>query len=171
RVFTAAKEQYRQKEKSLGEKVMRQIERLATLQVMDVRWREHLYEMDQMKEGIGLRAYGQKNPLLEYKSEGFRMFTEMLDLISEQVIELIFKAQVQPEPIMMRRRMPQQMTTIHNSAMGMGFAGPPQGEMMTQSSTQQQAKKQPVVVGPKVGRNDPCPCGSGKKYKKCHGAV
>ncbi len=171
RVYTAAKEQYRHKEKALGEKVMRQIERLAMLRVIDERWREHLYEMDQMKEGIGLRAYGQKNPLLEYKSEGFRMFTEMLDMIGEQVVELIFKAQVQPEPMMMRRRAPQQMTTIHDSAMGMGFAGAPPSETMEQSSSRPHVKKQPVVVGPKVGRNDPCPCGSGKKYKKCHGAV
>jgi preprotein translocase subunit SecA len=171
RLFTAAKNQYRQKEQSFGEKVMRQIERLAMLRVIDERWREHLYEMDQMKEGIGLRAYGQKNPLLEYKSEGFRMFSEMLDLINEQVVELIFKAQVQPEPMMARRRGPQQMTTIHDSAMGMGFAGGPPTETMTQSATQQHAKKQPVVAGPKVGRNDPCPCGSGKKYKKCHGTV
>ncbi len=170
RLFAAAKAQYRQKEKSLGEKLMRQLERLAMLQTIDVRWREHLYEMDQLKEGIGLRAYGQKNPLLEYKSEGFRMFTEMLDLINEQVVELIFKAQVQPEPMMMRRRVPQQMTTVHDSAMGMGFAGAPQSETMTPSASQPAVKKRPVVVGPKVGRNDPCPCGSGKKYKKCHGA-
>jgi preprotein translocase subunit SecA len=170
RLFAAAKTQYRQREKSLGEKLMRQLERLAMLQTIDVRWREHLYEMDQLKEGIGLRAYGQKNPLLEYKSEGFRMFTEMLDLINEQVVELIFKAQVQPEPMMMRRRVPSQMTTVHDSALGMGFAGAPQSETMTQSATQQGVKKRPVVVGPKVGRNDPCPCGSGKKYKKCHGA-
>ncbi|MFQ5772758.1 MAG: SEC-C metal-binding domain-containing protein, partial [bacterium] len=171
RAFTAAKNQYRQREKDFGEKLMRQIERLAMLRVIDERWREHLYEMDQLKEGIGLRAYGQKNPLLEYKSEGFRMFTEMLDMINEQVVELVFKAQIQPEP-MMRRRVPAQMTTIHDSSMGMGFTNVPEQEEMAQTSGQpQRGKRQPVVVGEKIGRNDPCPCGSGKKYKKCHGVV
>ncbi|MCG8608271.1 preprotein translocase subunit SecA, partial [bacterium] len=98
KIFAIAQKQYQQRQIDLGEKALRHIERLAMLQVIDVRWREHLYEMDQLKEGIGLRAYGQKNPLLEYKSEGFRMFTEMLDLINEQVIDLIFKAQLQPQP-------------------------------------------------------------------------
>ncbi len=170
--FEAAQKQYRRKERDFGEKVMRQIERLAMLRVIDERWREHLYEMDQLKEGIGLRAYGQKNPLLEYKSEGFRMFTEMLDMINEQVIELIFKAQIEPEPMMRRSSMPQQITTIHDSAHGMGMSQIPEEKTGMQSSAQQQrGKKQPVVVGEKTGRNDPCPCGSGRKYKKCHGAM
>ncbi|NIR48051.1 preprotein translocase subunit SecA [candidate division KSB1 bacterium] len=173
KTFEAARKHYDQREQEFGEKVMRQIERLAMLRVIDERWREHLYEMDQLKEGIGLRAYGQKNPLLEYKSEGFRMFTEMLDMINEQVIDLIFKAQVQPEPVMRRRGMPQQMTTRHDSAVGMGFEGTPQQEQAMQQSQAgaRRGKRQPVVVGEKVGRNDPCPCGSGKKYKRCHGAV
>jgi preprotein translocase subunit SecA len=140
---------------------------LATLRAIDEKWREHLYEMDQLKEGINLRAYGQKDPLLEYKSEGFRMFEEMLGQIDEQIIETVFKTQVvEPPPV--RRRMPQQMATVHQSSAGMGFQGP---------SLPQQAppagKRQPVVVGERIGRNDPCPCGSGKsgkKYKKCHGA-
>lgn len=172
KIFNAAKEQYNQREKHFGEKLMRQIERLALLRVIDERWREHLYEMDQLKEGIGLRAYGQKDPLIEYKSEGFRMFTEMLDMINEQVLDLIFKAQIQPEPVMTRRRIPLQFTAVHDSAVGMGFTGAPQEETMSETGSQpQRAKKQPVVVGEKIGRNEPCPCGSGKKYKKCHGAL
>ncbi len=169
RIFAAAQEHYRQKEKQIGEKLMRQIERLAMLRVIDERWREHLYEMDHLKEGIGLRAYGQKNPLLEYKSEGFRMFTEMLDMINEQVIGLIFKAQVQTEPVMHRRV--SQMTAIHDSSVGMGFIGPPRETVAAGPGQPPVGKRQPVVVGEKIGRNDPCPCGSGKKYKKCHGAV
>ncbi len=170
KTYEAAKKRYEARERELGEKLMRQIERLAMLQVIDERWRDHLYEMDQLKEGIGLRAYGQKNPLLEYKSEGFRMFTEMLDLIGQQVIELIFKAQIQPEPAVMPRRMPRQMITSHASAVGMGFgAAGQEGGPIPQGA--ERGKRQPVVVGEKVGRNDPCPCGSGKKYKRCHGAV
>jgi len=140
------------------------------LRVIDERWREHLYAMDQLKEGIGLRAYGQKNPLLEYKSEGFKMFTEMLDMIGEQVIDFIFKARLQPEPMMQRRQRPAQMTEVHDSADGMGFASLPTSAQAQQQSGRPQ-KPQPIVVGEKVGRNDPCPCGSGKKYKKCHGAA
>ncbi|MFQ5707404.1 MAG: preprotein translocase subunit SecA [bacterium] len=173
KLFDAAKLHYQQREQEFGDKVMRQIERLAMLRVIDERWREHLYEMDQLKEGIGLRAYGQKDPLLEYKSEGFRMFTEMLDMINEQVLELIFRAQVQPEPSYERRRLPQRMRTVHDSAVGMGFSsgGIPQGAAADAGGPARGGKKQPVVVGEKIGRNEPCPCGSGKKYKKCHGRV
>lgn len=172
KLYTAAKEHYFQREKEFGEKLMRQLERLAMLKVIDERWREHLYEMDQLKEGIGLRAYGQKDPLIEYKSEGFRMFTEMLDMINEQVLEHVFKAQIQPEPALMRRRVPHQVTTIHDSAVGMGFAAVPGEEAVPGGGgPPQRVKRQPVVVGEKIGRNDPCPCGSGKKYKKCHGAI
>ena len=151
---------------------LRQLERFAILRVIDDRWREHLYEMDQLKEGIGLRAYGQKNPLLEYKSEGFKMFTEMLELINEQALEMVFKAHVQAEPVMARRKMPAHMTTVHDSADGMGFSNVPQRSAMADAAQQsRQAKRAPVVSEEKVGRNEPCPCGSGKKFKKCHGAM
>jgi len=160
----AAHASYGQKETSVTPKIMRQIERLATLRAIDEKWREHLYEMDQMKEGINLRAYGQKDPLLEYKSEGFRMFEEMLGQVDEQIIETIFKTQVM-EPPPVRRRMPQQITTVHQESAGMGFSGSAQSQQAPPAG-----KRQPVVVSERVGRNDPCPCGSGKKYKKCHGA-
>jgi len=170
RLRDAARAAYTQKEQGLSAPVMRQVERFATLRIIDERWREHLYEMDQMKEGIGLRAYGQKDPLIEYKSEGFRMFKEMLGMISEQVVELIFKAQVAMEPAPVRRRMPQQWTEVHRTATGMGFEST--GIAPPRAPEQQRAgKPQPIVVEEKIGRNDPCPCGSGKKYKKCHGAL
>lgn len=162
----AARSAYEKKEQALTDKLMRQLERFAMLRVIDERWREHLYEMDHLKEGIGLRAYGQKDPLIEYKSEGFRMFKEMLGMINEQVLELIFKAQIAMEPVPVRRRMPQQITTVHHEATGMGFGG-----ALRAPEQQRAGKPQPVVVQEKIGRNDPCPCGSGKKYKKCHGAV
>jgi preprotein translocase subunit SecA len=98
------------------------------------------------------------------------MFKEMLGMISEQVLELIFKAQVAMEPAPVRRRMPQQMTAVHRASAGMGFeavgVAPP-----TAPEQQRAGKPQPIVVEEKIGRNDPCPCGSGKKYKKCHGAA
>jgi len=166
----AGRAAYTQKEQALSAPVMRQVERFAMLRIIDERWREHLYEMDQMKEGIGLRAYGQKDPLIEYKTEGFRMFKEMLGMINEQVIELLFKAQVAMEPAPMRRRMPQQVTTVHRASTGMGFESA--GIAPPRAPEQQRAgKRQPIVVEEKIGRNDPCPCGSGKKYKKCHGAA
>ena len=154
---------------------MRKLERLAMLQIIDANWREHLYEMDQIKEGIGLRAYGQKDPLIEYKSEGFNAFTDMLARLNESVIELIYKAQLREETPYPQRKRPQQMQEVHDSSTGMGFQGtreaePAAGGAAQQRRPQQQGKKTPVVTGPKIGRNDPCPCGSGKKYKKCHGA-
>jgi len=170
-LFDAAQVHYKQREQGFGEKLMRQLERFAMLRVIDERWREHLYEMDQLKEGIGLRAYGQKNPLLEYKSEGFRMFKEMLDLINRQVLELIFKAQVQAQQPMPMQRIPQQMQEIHDSSTGMGLSAVPPPAEMTTNAGPAAGKRQPVVAGEKVGRNDPCPCGSGKKYKKCHGMI
>ncbi len=162
---------YNTKEKYLGDRQMRMLERIAMLQSIDKHWKDHLYEMDQLKEGINLRAYGQKDPLLEYKSEGFRAFTEMLSNINEHVIELVFRAQIQQEPQQARKRVPKEMSEVHESADGMAFSG---GGAPTQQAQQpgrplQQKKRVPVVAEPKVGRNDPCPCGSGKKYKKCCG--
>ena len=163
-----ARQSYENKERLLTPKLMRQIERFAILRVIDDRWRAHLYEMDQMKEGIGLRAYGQKDPLLEYKGEGFRMFKEMLGMIDEQALEFIFKAQVTMEPPQpVRRRAPAALTAVHQSAEGMGYIGA--GQAPSAPAPPKPGKPQPIVLEQKVGRNDPCPCGSGKKYKKCHG--
>jgi len=171
RIYDEAVRHYSRREQGFGERLMRQLERMAMLRVIDERWREHLYEMDQLKEGIGLRAYGQKNPLLEYKSEGFRMFTQMLDLINEQVLDLIFKAQIHHQPAAARRT-PQQMQMVHDSSVGMGFSNIPGESAMSRAAAQSRgARVQPAVADDKIGRNDPCPCGSGKKYKKCHGAL
>ncbi|MDZ7377943.1 MAG: preprotein translocase subunit SecA [candidate division KSB1 bacterium] len=155
---------YEAKEKALGGALMRQLERFAILRAIDEQWRDHLYSMDVMKEGIGLRAYGQKDPLIEYKSEAFKMFSEMLARTNEAVLEMVFKAQLQvaPQPV---RRMPVQVSATHASTTGLGLRGAPVGE-----GAPEPGKRQPIRVGVKVGRNDPCPCGSGKKYKKCCGA-
>ena len=167
-----AVEAYERKRKALGGELMAQLERFATLKTIDEKWKEHLYEMDQLKEGIGLRAYGQKDPLIEYKQEGFRAFTEMLGRIDEEILEIVFKAQVQvergPETLEHRRRRdPIEMATVHEEAAGMGFMGAPQQQ--DGSEPPRTGKRQPVKVDRKVGRNEPCPCGSGKKYKHCCG--
>ena len=163
-----ALEAYKLKEAALGRELMRDLERYIMLRTIDEKWRDHLYEMDQMKEGIGLRAYGQKDPLIEYKSEGFRMFKEMLASLNREVVELIFRAQLMPQepPVPMRRRMPAQITTVHQDPSGLGFAT---ARQQGAQQPQQAGKRKPVVLDAKVGRNDPCPCGSGKKFKKCHG--
>ncbi len=174
-VMKAALEFYKRKEERIGRDLMAQLERMAMLQVIDERWKEHLREMDDLKEGINLRAYGQKDPLLEYKAEAFRMFTEMLDMINQEVLNLVFKLfPAAPEQIPARRPSrvprPHELTLTHREAVGMGFQEnrEPVAAGATPAETKP-GKPQPVRVGAKIGRNDPCPCGSGKKYKNCHG--
>jgi preprotein translocase subunit SecA len=167
---TAALEFYKRKEEAIGSDNMAAIEKMAMLQVIDIRWKEHLREMDDMKEGIYLRAYGQKDPVLEYKAEAYRMFVEMLGMINKEALNFIYKLfpeqQQQFETRTKRRPVrPSQMTLKHDSAAGMGLHAAEPGAAAP-------AAPQPVQqlhVDEKIGRNDPCPCGSGKKYKQCHG--
>jgi preprotein translocase subunit SecA len=175
-IVKAATEFYRRKEEKLGSELIAKIEKMVVLQVIDEKWKDHLREMDDLKEGIHLRAYGQKDPLVEYKTEGFRMFMELLDLINTEIITTVFRlfpAQAQPVPLRGPSRPPQQVRLTHETTTGMGFQGnrePVQGAGGPQEPAAAKAgKPQPMQVGPKVGRNDPCPCGSGKKYKHCHG--
>jgi preprotein translocase subunit SecA len=199
----AATVAYQRREEQLGSELMRKLERLVFLQVIDRNWRDHLYELDRLKEGIGLRAYGQKNPLLEYKSEAFDMFMGMIESIQEESVQLLFRAQVSSAP-------PEETSSVREgrayhpdartasapqagaapegagSAHGGGGARtsatpvPEFGAGMTGGarsgagrSPRAQRKSagggETVRKGQKVGRNDPCPCGSGKKYKKCCG--
>ena len=166
-----AKSSYHRIKQSFGDEFMGRLERFATLQTIDDRWKEHLYEMDQLKEGIGLRAYGQKDPLLEYKQEAFQTFTELMIRIDQDILSFIFKApfQIQGAPAMQVQDTPSRTAAIHAESTGMAFAQ--QSVPTEQEAHSQTGKKQPVHVEPKVGRNDPCPCGSGKKYKHCHGKV
>jgi preprotein translocase subunit SecA len=154
---------YEHKEKLFGEELMRQLERYAMLRVIDEKWKEHLYDVDQLKTGIGLRAYGQRDPLIEYKKEAFGLFTEMLQGIDEEALELIFKLQLAEKERPKRREPEREMQAVHQSTIGMGYASTQPAEEVAPG------KPKPVKVGKKVGRNDPCPCGSGKKYKKCCG--
>jgi preprotein translocase subunit SecA len=171
-IIKEAKSFYERKEERYGAELMGQIERFAMLNVIDEKWKEHLREMDDLKEGINFRAYGQKDPLLEYKSDGFKLFVEMLDSLSANVINFIFKFTAQAPEEARNVRTPVQsnqsrLRTYHESSEGMGYIGG-----SSESDGQDpNAKKQPIKVGEKIGRNDPCFCGSGKKYKNCHGSA
>jgi preprotein translocase subunit SecA len=157
---------YSRKEEMLTHEVMARLERYAVLSVIDNKWKEHLREMDDLKEGIGLRAYGQKDPLLEYKGEAFNLFVQLLETIRNEVIHFCFKFFPQtPEEVQQERRQQQRMTTVKDSVTNLGLQGG-QG----QDEGGKRGKKQPIKVEKQVGRNEPCPCGSGKKYKHCHGS-
>ncbi len=179
-IARAAEEFYKRKEERISREMMGMLERMAMLQVIDSKWRDHLREMDDLKEGIHLRGYGQKDPLVEYKTEAFKMFMDLMDLISDEVINIVFKFfPERPEQLPVQRpRRPvraQDMVLTHESALGAGFqanrepipAGPAERHGAVPRGPQ---KPQPIRVEQKIGRNDPCPCGSGKKYKNCHGA-
>jgi preprotein translocase subunit SecA len=167
---------YAQKERAYGEDIMRRLERYAVLMTIDKHWRDHMYEMDQLKTGIGLRAYGQRDPLIEYKREAYRIFAEMIEMVDKEIVGMAFKLQVNmPEKSRdeRRREMHQQsLIASHQETTGMGYgvARPPD-EANPMAEASQRGKAKPFKrQAEKVGRNDPCPCGSGKKYKKCHGA-
>ena len=156
---THAREAYARKEQELGPELMRFLEKTFMLQVIDHHWKDHLLAMDHLRDGIGLRGYGQKDPLIEYKREGFDLFAGMMERIKSDTLDRMFHVQAvrhegeqpapPPQPIMAR---PQARMTLNRG-----------DEPVTAPAPAQRADS-------KVGRNDPCPCGSGKKYKKCHGA-
>ncbi len=156
KLWEAIKGSYEEKEQQIGPELMRHLEKVFMLQAVDSQWKDHLLAMDHLKEGIGLRGYGQKDPLIEYKKEGFEMFEEMKLRIVETTVENLFriKAAAKEQGQEIERKQRRQMANL--SFVGAGDAAA-------------SAKPAPVHVGQKVGRNDPCPCGSGLKYKKCHG--
>jgi preprotein translocase subunit SecA len=191
------------REAMLGSDVMRQLERYAYLRAIDDKWKDHLRELDHLRSSIGLRAWGQKDPLLEYKSEAFVMLEEMLKEIDKQTLYFIFHAQVSVRPPEMERARLEALTSIHSAASS-AYAGSAPAAAAAPSPVRTAAAAgpalppvpggaaaagyravrpgaggapepaRPVTVRntmPKVGRNDPCPCGSGKKYKFCHGAA
>ena len=167
KLFDAAKEFYRRKEEMLSSELMARLERYAMLSVIDQKWKEHLREMDDLKEGIGLRAYGQKDPLVEYKGESFKLFVTLLEEIRNDVVSFSFKFFPHaPAEVQQQRRQPaSRITESKQVATNIGL----QAGSRQVASAQHAGKVQPVRVMEKVGRNDPCPCGSGKKYKQCHG--
>ncbi|HEY8517496.1 MAG TPA: preprotein translocase subunit SecA [Candidatus Binatia bacterium] len=147
---------YETREATFGEPVMRHLEKVILLQTIDQQWKDHLLNMDRLKEGVGLRGYAQQNPLQAYQKEGFTLFGEMIARIDAEAVRKLFTVQlVREEDIerMEEQRRPQPMTLSHGAVV----------EAQTAKS------KATTNDGEKLGRNDPCPCGSGKKYKKCHG--
>ncbi len=154
-----AHQKYAEKEQEFGENVLRELERVVMLKIVDERWMDHIDAMDELKDGIGLRAYGQKDPVVQYRIEGFDMFDQMVEDIQLNVVKVLMNA---------RKR--EGAPTRHESVRitGEGFEN---ANMSLKGNTPKQEKSHTPIVNtePKVGRNDPCPCGSGKKYKNCCG--
>ena len=149
---------YAKREQDLGAEVLRELERKILLSVLDRKWREHLYEMDYLQEGIGLRAMAQRDPLVEYQKEGYELFSAMMDAIKEELVGFLFNVEVKVE-------------NEHVEAKGVTPAAPKQELRYSSPSESGQASSSSPAVNGGVSRNSPCPCGSGKKYKRCHGAA
>ena len=178
---------YAKREEEIGKEKMRELERLVFVSILDNKWREHLYEMDYLREGIGLRGYGQRDPEIEYKREGYDMFQSMMGAAKEEFVRYMFHVQVVEET----QEQPQAVTASHDAAPAMldapaptsaGAVAPapaPNGVPNGKAPAQSVPAKVTMSVGggpapsgedfSKVGRNAPCPCGSGRKFKKCHG--
>lgn len=159
-IFEKIKAVYEDKEKRAGAERMRFLEKITFLQIIDSRWKEHLLVLDNLKEGINLRSYGQRNPIEEYKRESYEEFLNMMDSIREGILDIIFKAEAREESKVkgVFSELPRQFSHSDYSS----FDKQQQGKKPS-------SEKQVKYSGKKVGRNDPCPCGSGKKYKKCCG--
>ncbi|SUZ85637.1 uncharacterized protein METZ01_LOCUS38491 [marine metagenome] len=176
-LWTLAKSKYEEKESEVGSEVLRRIERDVMLQIVDSQWKDHLYGLDHLKEGIGLRGYGQRNPLVEYKRESFALFQAMKERIDEETVKYLWRLRPiirDPSADVSRKSQTKQTGDLV-------FNNPSEGASTFANAGRQQPR--PARTGgddaavstirremPKVGRNAPCPCGSGKKYKKCHGA-
>jgi preprotein translocase subunit SecA len=160
-------EAYETKEKSIGEELMRNLERMVFLQIIDAKWKDHLYAMDNLREGIGLRAYGQRDPLIEYKREAFEMFGQMVSAIEEDPVETIFKLQpAKPERLRgVFSSLPKEFS--HPEVAKFEIPAREESDSQIQTALQKPPVHSARSNQPKVGRNDPCPCGSGKKFKKC----
>jgi preprotein translocase subunit SecA len=178
-----AQSAYDQREEALGAEVMRELERRVVLSVLDRKWREHLYEMDYLQEGIGLRAMAQRDPLVEYQREGFDMFAAMMDAIKEESVGFVFNLDVQVEE--------EEPTTAdeapaghadgeaHHGVVAKGLESPRRPRLQYSAPTIDGDSKSSGAVATAVAadddvygdvpRNAPCPCGSGKKFKRCHG--
>ncbi|PJA89294.1 MAG: preprotein translocase subunit SecA [Candidatus Moranbacteria bacterium CG_4_9_14_3_um_filter_33_15] len=166
--FGLAKEAYNKKEQELGKENMRLVERFLTLQTIDVMWMNHLDEIDYLREGIGLRGYGQRDPLIEYKRESFTMFSHLVENIRATISSAIFRVSVN---VSANNFEAQEQTdlTYNNDKEKMSQQENFSGSQKSEASFQNSSIQAPFKNEKKVGRNEPCPCGSGKKYKKCCG--
>jgi preprotein translocase subunit SecA len=193
----AVKNRYTEKEKQLSPDLLRWLERRIVLDVVDTQWKDHLLSLDHLKEGIGLRGYGQKDPLVEFKKEAFVLFEDMMGRIDNETIRYLFHVQIQqegggpPPSEQARQPVPAGPRQLHGTATAVASAAAraeeapaklpdfaralerkqerQQKDLQFQAGAARAEAPKPVRAGAKVGRNDPCPCGSGKKYKKCHG--
>ena len=150
-----AEDTYKEREDQISPEIMRELENLVMLKVVDQHWMEHLDAMDMLREGVGLRAYGQKDPLVEYKFEAYDMFEGMIDAIEDDVVKYMFRVNVITQPVVEDR--------LENASMNNPNVD------VSPADAENEAKQPYVRKEPKIGRNDPCPCGSGKKYKDCCG--
>jgi preprotein translocase subunit SecA len=188
-IYEQLVQKYQLKEDLIGPDIMRQTERMIMLQVVDDQWKDHLLSMDHLKEGIGLRGYGQKDPLVEYKKESFTIFQDMMDRIEDETIRILFtftfeagrpnlpfegaddseyEEAAEPEISAEERRAAQAVVQDFTKKIERDKNREMQQLQFIGGGSTATAEQQ-VIKGEKVGRNDPCPCGSGKKYKKCHG--
>ncbi len=168
RIVEAIRAEARAKEELVGPEVMRHFEKAVLLQNLDSHWKEHLAAMDHLRQGIHLRSYAQKNPKQEYKREAFELFTQMLDNLKREVVETLSKVQVRKEEdveeVEAQRRA--------QAAQSMEYQHPTESALSADTTSEDESAHTPYVRGEKkVGRNEPCPCGSGKKYKHCHGKL
>jgi len=152
KILEEALKLYDKREAEFGSEIMRQLEKIVILNVIDNRWRDHLLEMDYLKEGIGLRSYAQHDPLVEYKHESFHLFKDMIEEIKNDTVKLLYNARIYTNE--------EQKKQHEKQYKNVTTSGP---------ANEPSSKKEPILNKNKVGRNDPCPCGSGKKYKKCCG--
>ncbi len=178
---TLVRETYEAKEAGVGAALLREYERFFMLQTVDTFWKDHLLALDHLKEGIGLRGYGQRDPLIEYKKESFQLFEAMKEGIEEQMLQYLFRFEVRaPEPA--QAPAPAEAPAEGSAASRRAATELQKRQKQRQQDVTLQGSFDPTAggdfsvstvrsSGPKVGRNDPCPCGSGKKYKKCHGAI
>jgi len=158
-ILQNAKDVYQKKEEEFAEATLRYLEKVIMLQSIDHHWKDHLLAIDQLKEGIGLRGYGQKDPRIEYQKEAYQMFLEMLDRIKRDTVEKLFAIQIAKEQEVKEMKLPRKQTFF----LSRGEEEATRGGGETESGKGVTVRRE----GKKVGRNDPCPCGSGKKYKKC----
>ena len=158
-------EAYKKKSLEVDEKIFREVEKNIFLSIIDNRWKDHLFAMDSLREGIGLRGYAEKNPLTEYKLEGYKMFVATMNVIHNELVNLIMRVRIIPNSFDSMERESAFDGGVEEkssaSAMNGGNAQAIQSKVKTAQAN--------VKMTQKIGRNDPCPCGSGKKYKHCHG--
>jgi preprotein translocase subunit SecA len=168
RIVAKAEEAYRAKVPSGAEASFHQYERYVMLQILDAHWREHLAALDHLRQGIHLRGYAQKNPKQEYKREAFELFGALVESVKLEVIKTLTAVQIRTQEDLKpdEEAHVENVRPVHESVDGTQ-PEPENGEVAVAEAP----KKRPVRVGQKVGRNDPCPCGSGKKYKHCHGRL